>query len=99
MEIFNVRINGSDAKAFCKLSKEQKKQWILKYTNQKNEVLIEQFLTNPLKTNDCGCGCGGKNGNISKAIPSESQATDENITTSRNSERVVAKRRKNAKTT
>lgn len=72
MEIFGRILSGDDAKEFCKLSDELKREWIAKYTKQTNEALITDFLTNPPKQRDCGCGCGGNksksNGNITSGI-------------------------------
>lgn len=71
MRIFNVILNGDDVKEFCKLSKESKIAWIKQYTNQKDNELIADFLNNPPKHGDCGCGCGDKKAKveIKKVIP------------------------------
>jgi len=59
MEIFDKQIFGKDSEAWLKLCKEEKKEWILKYTNQKDENLINQFILNPKITKDCQClNCG-----------------------------------------
>ena len=59
MEIFDKQIFGKDAEGWLKLCKEEKKEWILKYTNQKDENLINQFVLNPKITKDCQClNCG-----------------------------------------
>ncbi len=77
MEIFGVIISNEQSKEFCHLSKEDKRKWIEKYTKQRNEVLITDFINNPPKANgkDCGCGCGGSksksNGNITSGVPAE----------------------------
>jgi hypothetical protein len=71
MEIFGKHIFGSDAEIWLKLCKEEKKQWILKRTNQKDENLIDEFINNPNITKECKCLNCGKNGNISKTIPTE----------------------------
>lgn len=44
MQIFNVQVFGVDKTNFLKLTTEQKKEWILKNTNQKNETLIDEFI-------------------------------------------------------
>ena len=75
MEIFGRILSGDDAKEFCKLSNELKREWIAKLIipmpNALNP-LITDFLTNPPKQRDCGCGCGGNksksNGNITSGI-------------------------------
>jgi hypothetical protein len=51
MKIFNVEINGIDAEWFCNLTKEQKYDWILKNTNQTNDILINEFLNRTLDPN------------------------------------------------
>lgn len=60
MRIFNVILNGDDAKEFCNQSTDFKINWIRKYTNQKDMALIMDFINNPPKGDDCGCGCGDK---------------------------------------
>lgn len=72
MQIFNLQIFGSDKKNFLKLTDKQKKAWILKNTNQKNETLIDDFIVKiPLnlevKEAECLTCKKKKNGsNISK---------------------------------
>jgi hypothetical protein len=51
MKIFNVEINGKDAEWFCNLPKEEKYDWILKNTNQSNDILINEFLNRTLNPN------------------------------------------------
>jgi hypothetical protein len=100
MEIFGRHIYGADAEQFCNLSKEAKKEWILKYTAQRNEAIIEDFVSNPINKKDCGCGCGGNkqnNVNISETIPNEIAVSDENISTSGVSKRGTNKRRNKPK--
>lgn len=55
MVIFNLQIFSSDVKEWLELSKSQKKEWILKYTNQTNDILIDEFLANPKITKDVHC--------------------------------------------
>lgn len=101
MEIFNKSLFGDDAIEFCKLPKEQKENWIRKYTNQQNDEIIEEFLNNPLKDGDCGCGCGGKkstDGNISKDVPTETNTDVVNNEASGDGGGGANKRRKNNKT-
>jgi hypothetical protein len=50
MKIFNLEINGADIEWFFNLSKQGKFDWIKKETNQKNDVLINEFLDKPLNT-------------------------------------------------
>jgi hypothetical protein len=108
MDIFNVKIFGGDIEWFCNLAKENQKQWILDNTNQKNEVLIDDFLNAPFNTKNSGCGCCGqlndkienpfKNGNISKTISNEVTESSEVISTSGNGKRRASKRRNDDKT-
>lgn len=64
MEIFNIIIWGNDADNFCSLSKEEKIQWILKHTNQKDLNQIESFLESPIvKAKEC-LSCGTLNNKI-----------------------------------
>ncbi len=98
MEIFGKHIFGSDAEAWLKLCKEQKKDWILKNTNQRNEDLINDFINNPKITKECKCLDCGKNGNISKGISEEVKVGNENNSTSGNGKRRTDKRRNGDKT-
>ena len=63
MEIFGKHIFGTDADAWLKLCKDQKKEWILKHTNQTDETLIDEFIKNPKISKECKCLDCGKNGN------------------------------------
>jgi hypothetical protein len=66
MEIFNVQIFGECATEWLKLSKDQKRFWILHNTNQTNEELIEEFICNPKITKDAHClDCRDKKQKIS----------------------------------
>jgi hypothetical protein len=97
MEIFGKHIFGEDAEQFCKLSKEDKKEWILKYTNVRSEVVIEEFLNSPINKKDCGCGCGGnkqKDGNIASGISKEVEASAEPVNNGNASKRNSTKRPK-----
>jgi hypothetical protein len=98
MEIFGKHIFGTDADAWLKLCKEQKKEWILKYTNQKDENLIDEFVKNPKISKECKCLDCGKNGNISKRVSEEVEVGNENNSTSGNGKRRASKRRKDDKT-
>jgi hypothetical protein len=100
MEIFGRHIYGADAEQFCNLSKEAKKEWILKYTDQRNESIIEEFISNPINKKDCGCGCGGNKQNdvnISETIPNETAIGNENISASGTGKRGTNKGRSNPK--
>jgi hypothetical protein len=101
MEIFGRILSGDDAKAFCKLSNELKREWIAKYTKQTNEELITDFLTNPPKQRDCGCGCGGNksktNGNITSGISSKVTESAEFVSDSGHDETNSNKRQRKSK--
>jgi len=101
MQIFNIHINGDDAKWFCDLSKEAKIEWIKLNTNCQSDVLIEEFLNNPIKE-DCGCGCGGnkqakKNVNISERVSKEIEPSSKVTSTPRDGKRTTNKGRSDAK--
>jgi hypothetical protein len=100
MEIFGRLIFGDAIEQFCNLSKEAKTEWILKYTDQRNEVIIEDFVSNPINKKDCGCGCGGNkqnNVNISETIPNEIAVSNENSGSKGVSKRGTNKGRNNPK--
>jgi hypothetical protein len=80
MEIFGKHIFGNDAKAWLKLCKEQKKEWILKYTKQSNETLIDEFINNPNISKECKClDCGKNKVNESNGILKENATVIEPI--------------------
>lgn len=60
MRIFNVILNGKDAEDFCNQTRGFKIKWIKKNTSQQNDEIIANFLDNPIKMDDTGCGCGKK---------------------------------------
>ena len=97
MEIFGKHIFGTDADAWLKLCKEQKKEWILKYTNQKDENLIDEFVKNPKISKECKCLDCGKNGNISKRVSEEVATVTEPIDNEELSATNRTKRRKKVK--
>ena len=99
MEIFGKHIFGSDAEQWLKLCKEQKKEWVFKYTNQTDETLIDEFIKNPKITKECKCLDCGKNGNISKTISDEVATVVKVEQTSGNGGGGIAKRRKHNKAT
>ena len=96
MEIFGKHIFGTDADAWLKLCKDQKKEWILKHTNQNDETLIDEFIKNPKISKECKCLDCGKNGNISKGISKEVEPINTSET-STNSIGTDTKRRRNSK--
>lgn len=80
LEIFNIIISGDAVEHYLSLSKEDKKEFIKNHTNQKNDSVIDDFLSmNNEPFNGC-VNCGElnnkienpfKNGNISEGIPAE----------------------------
>jgi phage tail sheath gpL-like len=76
MEIFGKHIFGSDANEFRSLAVTEQYEWIKKYTNQTNEDLINEFLSNIPENNDKNClNCGDKR----KTIPVEVTTNTEQI--------------------
>jgi hypothetical protein len=76
MQIFNLEIFGSDSEQWLNLPKEQKKEWILKYTNQKDESAIDEFILNPKITKDTHClDCRSKKEKITIAEIANTNAT------------------------
>jgi len=76
MVIFNLQIFGSDAEQWLNLSKLQKKEWILKYTNQKDESAIDEFIQSPKITKGVHCiDCRNKKEkiNIAEIVKSENE--------------------------
>lgn len=92
IQIFNVQLNGDDAKKFC--SNPNKMEWIKKHTNQQNEDIINEFLSKPLIDGDCGCGCGGAKtvNNVTNRIPKEVANDSEPIKTPKFGKRGNGKR-------
>jgi hypothetical protein len=80
MEIFNKHIFGSDADYFKQLSVIEQVNWIKKNTNQQNDDLINEFLSNIPENNDKNCiDCGNKRKGISKKIESNTEQTSNGI--------------------
>lgn len=105
MVIFSVQIFGDDALDFCSWSKEQQKEWIKKYTNQKSDTVIDEFLSNPMRNDDGVCmNCGTLNNvivrhdnNISKTDVIEVAANSTRILDKEPSEGNSVKRPKGTK--
>lgn len=96
MEIFNKHIFGSDADYFKQLSVIEQVNWIKTYTNQQNDDLINEFLSNIPENNDKNCiDCGNKRERISKKITTD--VIDSDATT--NSGRGNTKGKRNNKRT
>lgn len=86
LEIFGRFLFESDAEAWLKLCKEQKKEWILTHTEQKDESLINEFINNPNISKDCKClDCGKTKKNESSGISEKITATPKSVKASGNS--------------
>ena len=99
MEIFGKHIFGSDAEQFKSLPILNQVEWIKKNTNQKNDDLIDEFLSNIPENNDKQCLNCGTNGNISKGVSKEIESVVINNEIEEFSGRRINKRRKNSKNT
>lgn len=99
LEIFGKLIFESDADAWLKLCKDQKREWILKHTEQRNEQLIDEFINNPSISKQCGCiDCGkNKKKNEPNGIPKATEPNTESISDGAVSVGDSAKRPKAAK--
>ena len=68
MTIFNVELFGSDADWFCNLSITEQVNWIRSNTNQVDDALINEFLSNSLHNRHEYCfTCRGNKEKISIA--------------------------------
>ena len=87
LEIFGLTLFESDAEAWLKLCKEQKREWILAHTNKKNKALIAEFINNPAISKDCKCSdCGKhKEENESSGIPEKVTTTPKSIDNTKSS--------------
>jgi hypothetical protein len=80
MEIFNKHIFGSDADYFKQLSVIEQVNWIKKHTNQQNDNLINEFLSNIPENNDKNCiDCGNKRKGISEKITTDTESVGNGI--------------------
>lgn len=82
IEIFGRQIFGSCADAWIEMCKEQKREWILKYTEQRNEQAIDEFINNPAISKDCKCKDCGKNkqnGNITSGVSAQIEQSTESV--------------------
>jgi hypothetical protein len=89
IQIFNVQLFGSDADWFCNLSITEQVNWIRSNTNQLDDTLINEFLSNAVHNRQDYCfTCRGnkekisiakiaQNGNISKGNEQEVTAVVE----------------------
>jgi len=87
MEIFGKHLFSTDAEWFRGACKKEQKKWILENTDQKDEGLINEFLSSKMNDGKEEClGCKeAKNGNISKGNVEETAAVDQSIDASKHS--------------
>lgn len=64
IKVFNLILNGNDAQKFALMSNDEKKQFILRRTTQRNENVIDAFLQKPLKYTSGCVDCGELNHKI-----------------------------------
>lgn len=76
LEVFGRHIYAGDAQEWLKLCKDKKREWILRYTAQRDEAAITEFINNPKISKDCKChDCGqNKKANVSSGIPTQNAA-------------------------
>lgn len=55
MQIFNIQLFGSDADWFCGLTASEQVNWIRNNTNQVDDSLINEFLSNSLHNRQDYC--------------------------------------------
>jgi len=81
LNIFGKIKFGSDVEEWLKLCKDQKREWILKYTKQRDEQIISEFVNNPKISKECKClDCGkNKNNGISNRISEEATTVTQPI--------------------
>lgn len=95
IEIFGKQMFGGCAEEWLKLCKQQKKQWILKNTDQRNEFIIDEFINNPNITKNCKCtNCGKDKANEPNGIPKEITTTTKSVNNAVDSRKNSAKRSK-----
>jgi len=86
MEIFGKHIFGSDANEFRALPVLEQYEWIKKYTNQNDEDLINEFLSNIPENNDKNClDCGNnKRERVSEPIEEVNVTNDTKVSSGTN---------------
>ena len=99
LNIFGKIKFGSDVEEWLKLCKDQKREWILKYTKQRDEQIISEFVNNPKISKECKClDCGkNKNNGISNRISEETATVTQPIEVGADSSGDSVKRSKKAK--
>mgnify|MGYP001086275283 CR=1 FL=1 len=97
MEIFGKQIFGDCAKEFLNLPILSQVEWIKKYTNQQNDNIIDEFLSNIKENENKECLNCGQNGNISKGIPKEIESIVEQNSVETTGKRNSPKRQRKVK--
>jgi hypothetical protein len=102
MQIFNIQLFGSDADWFCGLTASEQVNWIRKNTNQVDDSLINEFLSNSLHNRQdyCfTCRDNKKRVSIAKIVENGniSKGNEQEVTTVVEARSVDANRRKGNK--
>lgn len=102
IQIFNVQLFNSDADWFCSLSVTEQVNWIRSNTNQLDDTLINEFLSNAVHNRQDYCfTCRGKKEKISIAKIAEngniSEGNEQEVTAVVEPTIVNANRRKGNK--
>lgn len=106
IKVFNLILNGKSAQKFALMSNDEKKEFILSKTNQRNENVIDAFLQRPLKYTSGCVDCGELNHkienpftnvNISEGISEAVENSDESNVVAGSSEGNSVKRPKKPK--
>ncbi len=102
IQIFNVQLFGSDADWFCNLSITEQVNWIRSNTNQLDDTLINEFLSNAVHNRQDYCfTCRGNKEKISIAKIAEngniSEGNEQEVTAVVEPTSVNANRRKGNK--
>ena len=104
MRIFNIEIFGEDKEWFCNLTITEQVDWIKNNSNQLDDTLINEFLSNSLHNREDYCyTCRDnkqkisiakivENGNISEGNAEDVTTVVENNETSGDGKRTVSKR-------
>jgi hypothetical protein len=102
MQIFNIQLFGSDADWFCGLTASEQVNWIRNNTNQVDDSLINEFLSNSLHNRQdyCfTCRDNKKRVSIAKIVENGniSKGNEQEVTTVVEARSVDANRRKGNK--
>ena len=59
VQIFEVQLFGEEVEKYCKMTKEEKKDFIKLVTAQTDDAVIDDFISKPLVHSDGKACCGG----------------------------------------